>query len=145
MDTGLRNQYSFLRTGSFDRLYTHNDDGTYAYGRKDLTGAAVVAVNRNQYAHQLTIDLAGYVPEGTVLRDPLNGGTYKVDGGQITVVLEGRWGAILISPRGVDLTPPAAPAAASRPSGAAGGRRFCRPELGRCTGCGRVPCLSQPG
>ncbi|MBN1137522.1 MAG: alpha-amylase, partial [Anaerolineae bacterium] len=107
--TGLRNQYSYLRTGSFDRLYTHNDNGTYAYGRKDGTGAAVVAVNKDLYAHELAIDLAGYVPEGTVLRDALNGGTYKVDGGQVTVVLEGRWGAILITPRGVDLTPPQAP------------------------------------
>ncbi len=43
---GLRNGHSFLRTGSFDRLYTHNADGTYAYGRKDASGAAVVAINR---------------------------------------------------------------------------------------------------
>ena len=107
--TGLRNEYSFLRTGSFDRLYTHNDDGTYAYGRKNLTGAAVVAVNRSEYARQLTIDLTGYVPEGTKLTDALSGGTYTVTGGTITVGLEGRWGSILITPRGIDLTPPDAP------------------------------------
>lgn len=107
---GLRNGHTFLRTGSFDRLYTHNDHGTYAYGRKDETGAAVVAVNRDTAAHDLTIDLTGYVPEGTVLSDALNDDTYTVTGGQISLNVAGRWGAILITPPGVDLTPPEAPA-----------------------------------
>ena len=107
--TGLRNEHSFLRTGSFDRLYTHNDDGTYAYGRKDATGAAVVAVNRSAEARSLTIDLIGYIPEGTVLTDALNGGDYTVTGGQITLTVAGRRGAILMTPPGTDLTPPEAP------------------------------------
>ncbi len=76
----LRNAKSFLRTGSFDRLYTHNDDGTYAYGRKDPSGAAVVAVNKSAETRSLTIDLTGYVPEGTTLHDALNPGSYKVMG-----------------------------------------------------------------
>jgi hypothetical protein len=107
--TGLRNGHSFLRTGSFDRLYTHNDDGTYAYGRRDASGAAVVAVNRDTAAHDLTVDLTGYIPEGTDLTDALNGGTYAVTGGQIIVNVAGQWGAVLITPPGTDLTPPAAP------------------------------------
>ncbi len=49
----LRGQYSFLRTGSFDRLYTHNEDGTYAYGRKDARGAAVIAVNNSTHPRTL--------------------------------------------------------------------------------------------
>ncbi|MBE9507470.1 MAG: alpha-amylase, partial [Chloroflexi bacterium] len=106
---GLRHEHSFLRTGSFDRLYTHNDDDTYAYGRKDASGAAVVAVNRDTAAHDLTIDLSGYIPEGTVLTDELNGGDYTVTDGQITVNVDGRWGAILITPPGTDLTPPETP------------------------------------
>jgi glycosidase len=105
---GLRHEHSFLRTGSFDRLYTHNDDGTYAYGRKDASGAAVVAVNRDTAAHDLTIDLSGYIPEGTVLTDGLNGGSYTVTDGQITVNVAGRWGAVLVTPPGTDLTPPQA-------------------------------------
>jgi glycosidase len=107
--TLLRNKNTFLRTGSFDRLYTHNDHGTYAYGRKDMTGAAVVAVNRDAAAHALTIDLSGYIPEGTVLHDRLNGGAYSVSGGEITIEIAGRWGAILMTPPNVDLAPPAAP------------------------------------
>jgi glycosidase len=115
--TGLRNEHVFLRTGSFDRLYTHNDDGTYAYGRKDTTGAAVVAVNRDTVVHDLTVDLSGYIPEGTVLTDELNDSTYTVMDGEITLTLAGRWAAILVTPPGVDLTPPQAPtglAAAAR-------------------------------
>ena len=107
--TGLRSQYSFLRTGSFDRLYTHNEDGTYAYGRKDFSGAAVVAVNRDGMAHTLTIDLHGYLPEGTPLRDALNNGSYKVQDGQVTVEVNGRWGVVLVTPKSIDLIPPAAP------------------------------------
>jgi glycosidase len=107
--TGLRNGHSFLRTGSFDRLYVHNADGTYAYGRKDLSGAAVVAVNRDTAIHGLTIDLRGYIPEGTVLTDALTGVTVQVTGGQIAVDLEGRQGAILLTPQGTDLVPPEPP------------------------------------
>jgi glycosidase len=115
--TGLRHQHSFLRTGSFDRLYTHNDDGTYAYGRKDLSGAALVAVNQDTAPHSLTLDLSGYVPEGTTLTDALNGGTYTVVGGQITLGVDGRWGAILITPPCADLTPPGVPAGLSATEG----------------------------
>ena len=108
--TGLRNEYGYLRTGSFDRLYTHNDDGTYAYGRKDLTGAAVVAINQSDEPRSLTINLAGYLPEGTVLADALSGAAYTVTGEQFVVDVAERWGAVLITPPGIDLTPPDAPA-----------------------------------
>jgi fibronectin type 3 domain-containing protein len=115
--TGLRNAYSFLRTGSFERLYTHNDGGTYAYGRKDASGAAVVAVNRDTAAHDMTIDLSGTIPGGTVLTDALNGGTYTVADGQVTISVDGPWGAILITPPGTDLTPPAAPSGLTATAG----------------------------
>jgi hypothetical protein len=106
---GLRSSYSYLRTGSFDRLYTHNDDGTYAYGRKDASGAAVVAVNKDSANHTLTIDLSGYIPEGTILTDVLNGAEYMIVDGQVTLEISGRWGAVLVTPTGIDLTPTAAP------------------------------------
>jgi glycosidase/fibronectin type 3 domain-containing protein len=107
--TGLRHEYSFLRTGSFDRLYTYNEDGTYVYGRKDPSGAAIVAVNRDTAPHEVYLDLAGYVPEGTLLVDALNGGSYVVTDGQFTLSLNGRWGAILITEADTDLNPPEPP------------------------------------
>jgi glycosidase len=105
----LRTANSFLRTGSFDRLWTHNDDGTYAYGRKDASGAAIVAVNKGATAHSLAIGVAGYIPEGTLLTDMLNGGTYTVSGGMVEIEVPAGWGAILLTPAGVDLTPLASP------------------------------------
>jgi len=107
---GLRNAHSFLRTGSYDRLWAHNDDGTYAYGRKDETGAALVAVNKDTTAHTLVVDVSGYIPEGTALTDALSAGSYTVSDGLVTLSIAGRWGAILVTPTGTDLTPPAAPA-----------------------------------
>ncbi len=107
--TQLRHQFSFLRTGSFDRLYTHNDDGTYVYGRKDLTGAAVVAVNRDSSAHSMTIDLTGYLPEGARLKDALSSNVYRVTNGQVSLTVDGYWGAILVTRPNIDLTPPDAP------------------------------------
>ena len=118
--TGLRNANSSLRTGSFDRLWTDDADGTYAYGRKDVSGAAVVAVNKDTASHTLEISVAGYVPEFTVLTDALTGGTYTVTGGVVSLTLPARWGAVLVTPAGTDLTPPPAPAnlAASARDGA---------------------------
>jgi len=105
----VRNANSFLRTGSFDRLYTHNDNGIYAYGRKDANGAAVVAVNNSGSAHELVIPVAGYLPDGTALTDKLNGGKYTVTAGAITITVKAMWGAVLVVNSGADLTPPPAP------------------------------------
>ncbi|MFN2165987.1 MAG: alpha-amylase family glycosyl hydrolase, partial [Anaerolineae bacterium] len=105
----VRNEYSFLRTGTFDRLYTDNRDGTYVYGRKDATGAAVVAANRDNTTHDLVIRLGGYLPEGTVLTDVLNGGSHPVKDGRVVLGLDARWGAILVTAPGTDLVPPPAP------------------------------------
>ncbi|HSJ52535.1 MAG TPA: alpha-amylase, partial [Anaerolineae bacterium] len=52
----------------------------------------------------------GYVPEGTALVDGLNGGTYAVSGGQVTIPVPAQWGAVLLTPPGTDLAAPAAPA-----------------------------------
>jgi hypothetical protein len=75
----------------------------------DTSGAAIVAVNNDTAAHDLAIDLTGYVPEGTVLTDVLNGTTTIVTGGQVTVNVAGRWGAILVTAPGTDLVPPDSP------------------------------------
>jgi len=108
--TALRGSHSVLRTGSFVPLWAHNADGTYAYGCKDESGAAVVAVNKDTVEHTVVIDVSGYIPEGTALTDALNGGNYIVSGGLVWFGMPACWGAILITPEGTDLTPPPAPA-----------------------------------
>ncbi len=105
----IRNQHSYLRTGSYDTLFTNNDDGTYAFGRKDLSGAAVIAVNRDANAHSMRINVSGYIPEGATLTDALNGGSFTVSGGMLDVSVDGRWGRILITAKKADLKPPEFP------------------------------------
>ena len=63
----LRSQHSFLRTGSWDTLSVDDATGLYAYGRKDATGAAVVAFNRGSDPITTTLDLGGYIPSDAAL------------------------------------------------------------------------------
>ncbi|MBN1640470.1 MAG: alpha-amylase [Anaerolineae bacterium] len=115
----LRNAHAFLRTGSYDHLETGNPDadGVYAYGRRDPSGAAIIAVNRDVAGHAVSIDVAGYIPEGTMLTDALSGDVVEVAEGKVSVDVEGRWGAILVTPEGIDLTPPPAPSGLSADAG----------------------------
>ncbi|MEZ4633980.1 MAG: alpha-amylase family glycosyl hydrolase [Caldilineaceae bacterium] len=56
----LRGEYSFLRTGAWTTFAA--EDGLYVYGRKDDTGAAVIAVNRASEPATVDLDLTGFVP-----------------------------------------------------------------------------------
>ncbi len=109
--TAIRNGNPALRTGSFDTLLTDDANSTYAYGRKLAEDAAIVAVNLGP-AQTITIDVAGYLPDGTALTDELNGdAAYTVSSGQIVLSsVPSMWGAVLTVDAGQDLTPPAAPA-----------------------------------
>lgn len=79
----LRRQHSFLRTGSWDTLAV-DDAGLYVLGRKDDTGAAIVAVNRSSVTQTVDLNLSGYLPFGAALSDPLNGGAATVGDGAAT-------------------------------------------------------------
>ena len=109
--TTIRHAHPALRTGSFDTLLTDDDDEVYAYGRKLDDDAAVIAVNLG-VTQTVTVDVSGYLPEGTTLTDELNAGApYIVTGGQIVLAdVPPVWGAILTVDSGQDLTPPDAPA-----------------------------------
>jgi glycosidase len=111
----IRNAHPALRTGSFDTLLADNTNDLYAYGRKLGNDAAVVVVNRSTsargVAQAVTVDVSGYLPDGTALTDDLNGGAYTVSGGQIVLAdLPSLSGAVLTVDSGQDLTPPDAPA-----------------------------------
>ena len=95
----IRNRHPALRTGSFDTLLIDDANALYAYGRRLGDDVAVVVINRDAAAHTVTVDVSGYLADGTVLADALNGGTYAVGSGQIVVSdLDGLWGAILVPP-----------------------------------------------
>ena len=98
-----------LRTGSFETLLTDDTAGLYAYGRKLGNDAAVIVANLG-VTQTVTVNVEGFVPNGTQLTDELNGGAYTVSGGQIVVAdLAAMWGALLTVDAGQDLTPPDAP------------------------------------
>jgi Bacterial Ig-like domain/Starch binding domain/Alpha amylase, catalytic domain/Fibronectin type III domain len=123
--TGIRSAHPALRTGSFDTLLVDDTAQVYAYGRKLAGDAAIVIVNRSgtlQGTEQVvTVDVTGYLPEGTALADELNTpDTCTVTAGQIQVAVPPMWGAILTVDAGQDLIAPDAPAnlAASEGDGA---------------------------
>lgn len=104
-----------LTSGDFRVLLADDAAGTVAYGRRTGTHGAVVAVNPTDVPRTLSIPVAGYLPDGTVLtvRAAANaaaGGTHRVSGGVVTVTLPARAGVHLATGP-IDLTGPEAPAA----------------------------------
>src|SRR5581483_5752899 len=111
----LRKQYPALRTGSFTTLLTGDTQesgtaaNTYAFARSLGGASAVVALNNGAAANTATIPVGGFFADGTELQDALSGATYNVSGGNVSLALPARTGAVLLPyPASVDLTPPAA-------------------------------------
>jgi fibronectin type 3 domain-containing protein len=87
--------------------------GLIAYGRKAGDQAAVVIINRSNQTQTGSIPVAGYLPDGTVLRLAYLIGegsprTVKVVNGEISGTIGPMSGFLLIT-QCADLTPPAAP------------------------------------
>ncbi|MBI5841077.1 MAG: alpha amylase N-terminal ig-like domain-containing protein [Chloroflexi bacterium] len=95
----LRKSYSALRTGNVQHgLLVDDANGGYAFGRDDASNKIVVALNNNAAARTLTINVSGYVANGTMLTDVLNGSaTYTVSNGSVSVPVSARWGAVLVA------------------------------------------------
>ena len=138
-----------LTDGDLRLLLTDDAAGTVAYGRTTDAQAAIVAINRSDTARVLTIPVAGYLPDGTVLsveaaaNTPASGSA-TVAGGELAVTLPALSAAVLATGP-IDLAPPAAPTnlevtgevanevslAWSASAGAAGYDVYCQPALGR--------------
>ena len=93
----VRNHNPALRTGTLDFLLTDDGNGVVAYGRKltNDTNAAIVVANGSNSARNVTVDVSGYIPAGSVLNDVLNGGTITVSAtGTISVSLDAESGNV---------------------------------------------------
>jgi alpha-glucosidase len=93
----IRHRHSALRTGAFLTLHTHNQNGTYAFGRFDASSKVAVVLNNSASAKTLDVPvwLMG-VPDGAVMTDELAGTSVAVSGGVARVAgLDGHWGAVL--------------------------------------------------
>ena len=95
--------------GDFRVLLADDANGVLVFGRKDASRAALVVLNRSTSAQNVSIPVAGYLPEGTALSPAFGGGSgSSVAGGTVQVSVPALAGVVLAT-GAVDLMPPAAP------------------------------------
>jgi len=83
----IRKNHSALRTGDFRTLLTDDTNYVYSFGRSDAGEKMVVALNNNTgTVSNISINVSGYIANGTVLTNALTGTTYTVNGSGIVVV-----------------------------------------------------------
>jgi glycosidase len=92
----LRKNNSALRGGDVKTLLVNDGQRVYSYLRWDASQKIVVVLNNGTSAQTVSIPVASDLPNGAVLTDALNGGTYTVTNGTITVSVNGLWGRVLV-------------------------------------------------
>lgn len=106
---GLRRDHEALRIGDLTFLLADDAAGVLAFGRRTDAEAAVTVLNLSAEPQEVTVDLSGWLPDGTTLTGALNGGATTVEAGQLRVTLDSRGAEVLLTDAGADLAPPAAP------------------------------------
>lgn len=92
----IRNGYPALRTGSFMTLLTDDTNKLFAYGRFDATNRIAVALNNDSVAHTVSVPVWQLsVTNGSTLTELVSGTKYTVQNGQVSVTVNGHYGAIL--------------------------------------------------
>jgi glycosidase len=105
----LRRDHEALRTGDLRFLLTDDDGGTLAFGRRTDGEAAVVALNTTDAATTVRVPVDGWLPDDAVLTDAISGESATVTNGAVSLDLEGRGAAVLLTAAGIDLAAPLAP------------------------------------
>lgn len=105
----LRRDHESLRTGDLRFLATDDEAGLLAYLRRTDAEAAVVAVNLSDEPRRLEIDLTDALPAGIGLEMALGEAEHQLDGRSLVLSMPARGVALLLTPEGADLRPPAAP------------------------------------
>lgn len=94
--TTIRKTYPALRTGSFMTLLTDNDNQLYVYGRFDASNRIAVALNNDSTGHSVTVPVGELsMVDGSTVTDLLSGTQYTVEDGEVTLTIDGHYGAIL--------------------------------------------------
>ena len=92
----IRGRYSALRTGSYITLLTDDTRHIYAFGRFDSAHRIAVVVNNASATQTATVPAYQLsMTNGSPVTDLLTGQTYQVSNGNLTVNVEGHYGAIL--------------------------------------------------
>jgi alpha-glucosidase len=92
----IRNRWPALRTGSYMPLLTDDARRLYAFGRFDAKHR--IAVVLNNASNTQTVTVPAYqlsMINGSRVTDLLTGDVYQVTGGNLSVSVEGHYGAIL--------------------------------------------------
>jgi pullulanase-type alpha-1,6-glucosidase len=110
----LRGEHSFLRTGEWITFRADDATGLYVYGRKDESGAAVIAINRGDAAAMVDLNLTGFVPLAATLIDAQTGETVETP---LTAEVGAMDFAIWLSGPDTDLSVPDAPVLVSAAAG----------------------------
>jgi glycosidase len=107
----LRRDHEALRTGDLKFLLADDTANVLAFGRRTASEAAVTVLNLSDQQREISIDVSGWLPDGTELAqlDPQNIGKVTVQAGHLSIVLGPRGAEVLLTNAGADLTPPAAP------------------------------------
>ena len=92
----IRNRYPELRTGSYETLLADTTSHIYAFGRWDAGHRIAVVLNDTSNTETVTLPVwqLGMI-DGSWVTDLLTGDTYQVGNGNLTVGVEGHYGAIL--------------------------------------------------
>ncbi|MBK9940312.1 MAG: fibronectin type III domain-containing protein [Kouleothrix sp.] len=109
----LRRANSALTSGDFRVLLADDTNDTVAYGRKTTAQGLIVALNRSNQSRTLSIALAGYIPNGNLLKaiygvGNSTGASYTVANGTLQITLAPLSGLVLTTGN-TDLNPPSAP------------------------------------
>ena len=92
----IRKQYAALRTGSFLSLLADDSHHIFAFGRFDASHRIAVVLNNDSTSYSVTVPVWQLsMPDGSTVHDALNGGSYTVSNGNVTVTVNGHYGAIL--------------------------------------------------
>ena len=108
----LRHSYRTLQDGDVQHgLIVDDANKVYGFGRTNGSQTALIALNRDSVQHTAIfsgLNAAPFnLPNGTILREVIEGATYTVSGGQVTVPVNPTWGVVLLEDTKVDT--PAAP------------------------------------
>jgi hypothetical protein len=93
---GIRNNHPALRGGEMVTLLVDDGAHLYSYIRYNNDETIVIVLNNGAGTPQAVIPVEDFLQDGTVLLDELNGATYTVSNGSITIPsVSARWGAVL--------------------------------------------------
>lgn len=105
----LRAEHVALRDGDLRFLLADDDGPALGFARTTPQEVALTIMNLGDSERDISVDVRGVIPDGSVLKDGLGGLGATVRDGSVAVHLSARGNAVLLTPADADLTPPAPP------------------------------------